>query len=298
MSDSVGGAHGTVEGTQYLWTGGELSLTNSGSPGQSSGAAETNVALSYVDLPNGTFSALSNAVTFEMWYTFNGGAGAPWQRTLDIGIADTGVENDVETGSTNLFMTCNSLDDTIRWAMATNQPGYQNEFLLGEIGDASSRVGAEQHVVLAYDADDRSAYLYLNAVLMDIQSADWPMASVPDVNNWIGRAQYAGDPLLNGRINELRVYNGLLTPSEIAANLAAGPDAAIAGVSLTIVDNGDGTITLSWPLSASGYTLESSAMVGPLESWTAVSGTPVEDGDFYRLTLQADEIYLYYRLSQ
>jgi len=298
VTDSVGGAHGTVIGAQYAWTGTELNLVNSGSAAQSSGAAETDPSLSYVDLPNGIFSTLSNAATFELWYTYNGGAGASWQRTLDIGIADTGIENDVGLGSSNLFMTCRSGADVIRWAGATDAPGYNNEFAVGEIKGATVLAGDEHHMVLTYDSDDGYAYLYLDGVLDDARPVHWALSNLPDVNNWIGRSQYAADPLLNGSINELRVYNGVMTPSEVAAHMAAGPDATIEDASLTILPNGDGTLTVSWPLWASGSVLEFSPVLGPQASWNTVAGTPVEEGGFLRMNGQAGQTSRFYRLRQ
>lgn len=35
--------------------------------------------------------------------------------------------------------------------------------------------------------------------------------------NWIGRSQYAGDPALDGSVDEFRVYSRALTASEISA---------------------------------------------------------------------------------
>jgi len=89
-----------------------------------------------------------------------------------------------------------------------------------------------------------------------------------------------------------------MTPSEVAAHMAAGPDATIEDASLTILPNGDGTLTVSWPLWASGSVLESSPVLGPLASWNTMAGTPVEEGGFLRLTLPADQSQRYYRLRQ
>ena len=38
-----------------------------------------------------------------------------------------------------------------------------------------------------------------------------------DVNNWLGRSQFAGDTMLDGQLYDLRIYNGIMTASEVAA---------------------------------------------------------------------------------
>ena len=40
-------------------------------------------------------------------------------------------------------------------------------------------------------------------------------------NAWLGRSQYANDPSFNGRMQDLRIYNGALSNAEIAALAAA-----------------------------------------------------------------------------
>jgi len=89
-----------------------------------------------------------------------------------------------------------------------------------------------------------------------------------------------------------------MTPSEVAAHMAAGPDATIEDASLTILPNGDGTLTVSWPLWASGSVLEFSPVLGPQASWNTVAGTPVEEGGFLRMNGQAGQTSRFYRLRQ
>jgi hypothetical protein len=35
--------------------------------------------------------------------------------------------------------------------------------------------------------------------------------------NWLGRSQYPADPYFNGLIDDFRIYNGVLSPAQIAA---------------------------------------------------------------------------------
>ena len=45
--------------------------------------------------------------------------------------------------------------------------------------------------------------------------APWQLGATPE--NWLGRSPYGGDPLFNGRMQDLRVYSGALSAMEIAA---------------------------------------------------------------------------------
>jgi hypothetical protein len=49
----------------------------------------------------------------------------------------------------------------------------------------------------------------------------------PSVNNWLGRSQWGADPLFNGSIAEVRIWEGAITPLQVALNAAAGPDLLI-----------------------------------------------------------------------
>ena len=69
---------------------------------------------------------------------------------------------------------------------------------------------------------------YLDGVLLGT-AAMYPgftLASLPDVNNWLGRSQWP-DPLLDGSYNEFRIYDSALTAGEVAANSALGPDSLV-----------------------------------------------------------------------
>ena len=85
-TDSVGGANGSLVNNtgNASYAGGQLILGNTGS--QNSNANDGD----YVDLPNGIISALGESGTFEVWTTWTGAAGTPWQRIFDLGTSDGG----------------------------------------------------------------------------------------------------------------------------------------------------------------------------------------------------------------
>src|SRR5262249_4000387 len=70
-----------------------------------------------------------------------------------------------------------------------------------------------------------TGWLYVNGALVGINTnmTIVPADIGPTFNDWLGRSQY-NDPMFNGSIDEFRVWNGSLTPLQVAINAAAGPD--------------------------------------------------------------------------
>ena len=50
------------------------------------------------------------------------------------------------------------------------------------------------------------------------------LGALNDVNNWLGRSQWVFDEEFAGTLHEFRIYSRALTPAEIVADNAAGPD--------------------------------------------------------------------------
>ena len=59
-----------------------------------------------------------------------------------------------------------------------------------------------------------------------------------------------------------------------------------------------GAVTVAWPASATGHTLEGNADVNDPEGWTDVSTTPVEVGDQLEVDLQPLDEARYFRLRR
>jgi hypothetical protein len=51
------------------------------------------------------------------------------------------------------------------------------------------------------------------------------LKNVNDVNNWLGRSQFAADPSFSGTYSEFRIYSSARSAAQIAASFASGPDA-------------------------------------------------------------------------
>jgi hypothetical protein len=276
--DLQGSADGVVLGTASYNGTGQLALDGT--------------AGSYVNLPNGIISVLSNA-TFEAWITHN--STRWWERIFDFGNSLEG-EDLSGNGDSYLFLTPRSGDTSVtnalRFAARLSNATGESPILNGP---GSLPLGEEVQVVVSYSQTLGVARLYTNGVRVATGAVTIPLSSINDVNNWLGRAQW-NDPYFTGLFNEFRIYDGAMDDTQVAASYLAGPNAEVGVVWLAIVKNGDGTITLFWPIWAGGYSLESSAVLGPDASWDAILDAPVVDGAYYRLTLPAGQAEEYFRL--
>ncbi|MBN2506877.1 MAG: cadherin-like domain-containing protein [Verrucomicrobia bacterium] len=213
--DAVGGAHGAIVNPyNAVWTGTNLWLNNPNS---------TSATNAYVNLPNGIMSRHTNA-TVEMWVTWAGNFTASWQRWFDFGSSAQG-EDSTGTGLTYFLLTPRSggSGNRMRVTMSTNSNAGGAEQIMET---ATMAQNVETHIVVTYSTDNQAMALFVNGTLVSGAVSAVPLFGLKDFNNWLGRAQW-NDPFLNGRFNEFRIYGGCLSASQVAANYAAGPDAAI-----------------------------------------------------------------------
>lgn len=241
-NDSVGTAHGTIIDpgavTANFTSSGQLNLSgNGGNPSNNI----TNDA--YVNLPNGIINAAANsgtsgAISFEFWATVS--QQRTWQRLGDFGkgtgaedVSSDGLGGDYMLISPNSGRATNGLE-------ITNHVAAGAEPNLGLTGPFPLNV--QQHVVAVYDKNNTNAganpggtmSLYLNGVAIlpggvgsigtgAIDPA-FNLNAINDVNNWLGRSQWGGDPLFDGLYNEFRIYDHALTAPEVTASFTTGED--------------------------------------------------------------------------
>ncbi len=248
VADAVGGKHGTVMGNGTFGAG---QLTLDGQEG------------SYVDLPNGIITALGDNATFEVWVT-HAPAGPAWARIFDFGTSTGGEDvsdggGDVDT----LFLTSRSGDGIPRFE--ANFPGGGT--LTGLNHPGSMPEGVQDHVVITYSATGNTARMFTNGTLVASSIAPKKISELAgrDVNNWLGRSQYA-DPYWAGKYNEVRLYSGAMTPAQVAASYAAGPDALPAARPVVSVSRNGNEVVVTF----SGALQSADTVTGP---WTDVPGS-------------------------
>jgi hypothetical protein len=265
--DSIGMAHGTLIGNAVV-TNNALKLNG--------------VSGNYANLPGGLVSG-SSAVTLECWATF--GANGNWARVFDTG-------NITGAGGDHYFF----------YSPHNGSGGQQLE-----LNTSSTRTLAISgtldnrgvHVACICDPANNYMAVYTNGVLEAQLTASMPPVSGGVANAWsfIGRSLWSADAYLNATIDELRLYDGRLTPQQIADNYIAGPN-LLRGA---IVPNGPAyltnsisghTLSLSWP-AGQGWRLQMETNVaspnwvyltnGSINS-TNITVDPTEPSVFYRLT--------------
>ncbi|NLZ04254.1 MAG: LamG domain-containing protein, partial [Phycisphaerae bacterium] len=205
LDSSGSGNHGTIFGDPQ-WIAGQLD-----------GALQLDGAGDYVELPIGKVIGTLEEATLSLWVNWSG-EGGDWQRILDLG-----------SGTTNYLYLCPNNGSTSAMRVAiTVDNGVWNEF---DSSEGLLPLGWH-HVTITVSSSAKRMELYL-----DGQSVG-SMANITNTvnalgettQNWIGRSQYDADPYFNGAVDDLRIYNVVLSDRQIqtvmsglSTGLASGP---------------------------------------------------------------------------
>ncbi len=263
--DSVGGWNGTV------FNGGTFTGTNLELLGGS---------IQYVQLPPGILSNYT-AVTVDMWCDF------PTQLPVNCMLYAFG-NTDTNSGLGYDYIFCAPQGGRI--AITGVDPGYAAEQGCGGAGDLS--FAQNIHLTSVYDPPAHLEQWYTNGVLVS-QNTNVTTAFqyVESTINYLGHSVYTGDPHEDVNFNEVRIYNGALSPADIARSQTLGPSVLLSsggsGPTLTATISG-GNVVISWPsANATGFSLYTSPALGSTASWTQVSQTPTTVGQNLQVTLPA-----------
>lgn len=216
-------------------------------PGATTGNQAPANLSAYIDLPNGIVSSKTN-FSLEIWAT-------PvsiknWQRLFDFGRTDlsgnaaaqgagAAAGEILPTATTAPGATASS--DDLMLAINRGTAGNTQRFAARLNGAAELQsdtaaalgTGSESHFVVTFtdgvgsygSSGGRMAW-YRNGALVTTLDVNFHLNSIEDVNNWLGRSQYAGDSNANIRYNEVRVYDHAMSATEVSASFAAGSDPA------------------------------------------------------------------------
>jgi hypothetical protein len=224
--DSIGTADGQVVGAELT---GQGTLTLAGGPGDQT---------QYVALPHGLLRELHDA-TFEAWVNWTGptssaGAPTPWQRIFDFGEGATGVAGEQATGTaaqSYLFLTPQSDPRTStevpHLRVAYQVPHDPQSVTLETVINADPlRTGVDTHVGVVVDSANHRMSLYVEGEIVGAVTLtqDDPLSYVYDINDWLGRSQFAADPGFAGKLIEFRIYSMALSASEMHVSYDSGPD--------------------------------------------------------------------------
>ena len=239
----------------------------------------------YVNLPPGVVSSCSN-ITLIAW--INLASVSYWSRILDFG-------NDT---TTYLFLTPrNGFNYTARFAVTATGAGGEQQINCPVPVD----IGAWHQVAVTLNS--AFGILYLDGAPVGTNSSLTisPAALGPTTHNYLGKSQFSADPYLDGAFDEFRIYNVALSPAEIAATAALGPDQLLSTnpppVSLAASPT---KLTFSWPLASAGFTLQSTTNLLPANWLNLTSPAPqiVSNQWLLTLPLPTNTSSAFYRLAK
>ncbi|HEU6448986.1 MAG TPA: alpha-L-arabinofuranosidase C-terminal domain-containing protein [Verrucomicrobiae bacterium] len=240
----------------------------------------------YIQLPANILSNYT-AVTIELWATF--------PTTLPSACFLFGFGN--INGSSGLnYIFCQPKNGRIA-ITDSNYSGEQNT-APSPSGDWSGRTNL--HVVAVFNPPLGQLMLYTNGILAAQNSSiTIPMSSVNDLLNFIGRSLYSGDSYFDCNLDEFRIYNGALSPAEIAASGALGPDQLLSDANPTISPSlpAPGNLRISWPLNAAGFYVLSTTNLAS-GNWIYTELTPQIAGGEWQVAVPVTNAAQFYRLGK
>ena len=170
--------------------------------GQIGGALEFDGTDDYVELPIGSLISSLTSSTFATWVDFSNEGGG-WQRIFDFGTSTI----------VNMFLTPRiGTDGSMRFAITIDTFNDEDQ----TTAQATLPSGWHQ-VVLTMNADENVHSLYLDGELaaQNTTARHTPSTLGETNQNWLGRSQYAADGYFDGRLDDFRIYDRVLTPKQI-----------------------------------------------------------------------------------
>ncbi|HIL55080.1 MAG TPA: hypothetical protein EYG40_08585, partial [Verrucomicrobia bacterium] len=227
LVDSVGSADGTivdVGGNDGVVAGGKVTLA-----GGDKGSSD------YVRLPAGLVSSLASA-TLETWSTQH--SAQNWSRVLSVGSSSNNVLHMSFTRGGNINQ------NELRW-------NAQSNITLADFGGAPTNpIDERVHWVVTIDDvgganGNTKLSVFKNGTEVHSGDTTNDLSGLNDADFFLGRSQW-GDAAANASWDEFRIYDGVLTPSQIQASSEAGPSVPLA-VSLDKTSySNEEDIVVSW----------------------------------------------------
>lgn len=217
LTDSVGGANGTLVDPSALasFVSGQLQLDN---PASGPNADPTKVA--YVSLPAGLVSALDNYATIEMWVTPLAER-TNWTNLFAFGsdrdgdpanyTGGDGIVGSLRSGGINAPLFSYDIGGAQRWETNVTPP-VGEEFLFAMVWDGNANVGT------LYVVNQSGTVIATSAI-----NGNRVLANINDNANIIG-GNWWNDYMLNGSINEMRIYDWAYDRAWIEEHYVVGPD--------------------------------------------------------------------------
>jgi len=156
------------------------------------------------------------------------------------------------------------------------------------------------HITAVFNPPGGYLSLYINGVLAGSNnSVTIPMSAVNNAYSFIGRSLFSGDDYFDFSLDEFRIYDGALSPSEIAATQVLGPDELLATNQPSVNLSVDSVnLSMEWPAASAGYVVQSRTNLMTGEWGDDLSADPVLSGDLWTTTLPAVDTNKFFRLRK
>jgi hypothetical protein len=220
-------------------------------------------------LPANILASVTN-FTFAAWVKWGGGS--PWQRIFDFG-------NDT---TQYLFLTPSSGSGTLRFAITTNSNGAEQL-----VQTSPLPVGQWEHV--AVTCSSGAMRLYTNGVLAATSAMNIVPANFNPALNFLGKSQWP-DPLFNGSLDEVYIYNYALTDAEIARLVSNLPPPPHTPTTLVATSIGN-ALNFSWPSNYLGCRLESNSISLTSNSWFTVANSSATNSMLVPIDLTQTNVF-------
>ena len=234
LPDVVAGLPLQVRGLGATFDGARLTL-----PGTTDSAPPDTAISAYLNLPNGVISAQDD-LTVELWAAPLGVRN--WGSLFEFGRLEgpgDGAGAPGEWTGTTVFGPAGSagrdlLSLTTSWGLDLN--AQRQVLMTGGAFQADiqsslpTTPGQTYHYVVTVSAQGGTSAVawYRDGTLVGTDTAPFLLSALSDVNNWFGRSHWSSLATAHTAYDEIRLHDRVLTPAEMAASRASGPD-AVAG---------------------------------------------------------------------
>ncbi len=237
-------ASGTMaaDDTGNGWNGTLMNGATFTASGHSNNAVNLNGTTNYVSLPTNLTASLSD-FTIATWVNLT--SVAAWARIFDFGVANNAY---VPTPVRYMFLTPQGGSGVVRFAITVGGGNAEQQ-----INGTAALPTGWHHV--AVTRSGTNGVLYVDGLPVGANTLNIaPSQLGTTTQNTLGRSQFGGDPYLNGRVDDFRIYSGALSAAQISALVASYPFAPAAPTNVTATAIFASQILLTWNAVATATT--------------------------------------------
>lgn len=301
--DTVGGMPMTLKGVGATLDGTRIVL-----PGTTTCANPDSTISAYLDLPNGIVSS-KTSITVELWAapitarnwqplfefgrmnTAGDGLGAPGEWTGASADGPVGTQgSDLLGCSMNQGTNINS-----QLQVVMTDGGFQSNISAA----LATTLGTTYHYVIVVEQNGAGCLTrwYRDGALVGSGSTPFALSAIEDVNNWLGRSQWAANSTSNVAYDEVRIYDHAFSAAEVSASYAVGPNPAPPTtqadsatmhlgqkVRVNVLANDTGNITPATLVVVTPPASGTAVVSGGQILYAQTSGTPTGDSFTYRVS--------------